>query len=119
MQLVEKGKLDLDAPIQKYVPSFPTKKFPITTRQLLSHLSGIRNYRAGEGERTNPYSTLTEALGIFKDDQLESEPGTRFNYTTFGYTLLGVTIEGASGMTFEDYLRENIFSPAAMRDTYA
>src|SRR4030095_3043573 len=59
-----------------------------------------------------------EALGIFKDDQLESEPGTRFNYTTFGYTLLGVTIEGASGMTFEDYLRENIFTPAGMQHTY-
>jgi len=118
MQLVEKGKLDLDAPIQKYVASFPTKTFPITTRQLLAHLSGIRNYRAGEGERTNRYATLTDALSIFKDDQLESEPGTRFNYTTFGYTLLGVTIEGASGMTFEDYLQKNIFTPAGMQHTY-
>jgi serine beta-lactamase-like protein LACTB, mitochondrial len=118
MQLVEKGKLDLDAPIQKYVPSFPNKKFPITTRQLLSHLSGIRNYRPGEGERTNRYNTLTDALSIFKDDPLESEPGTRFNYTTLGYTLLGVTIEGASGMAFEEYLRENIFRPAGMQHTY-
>jgi len=118
MQLVEKGKLDLDAPIQKYVPSFPTKKFPITTRQLLAHLSGIRNYRQGEGERTNRYATLTDALSIFKDDPLESEPGTRFNYTTLGYTLLGVTIEAASGMTFEAYLREHIFRPAGMEHTY-
>ena len=45
MQLVEKGKLDLDAPVQKYAPSFPTKNFPVTTRQLLAHLGGIRNYR--------------------------------------------------------------------------
>jgi serine beta-lactamase-like protein LACTB, mitochondrial len=118
MQLVEKGKLDLDAPIQKYVPSFPTKKFPITTRQLLAHLSGIRNYRPGEGERTNRYDTLTDALSIFKDDPLESEPGTRFNYTTLGYTLLGVTIEAASGMTFEAYMREHIFRPAGMQHTY-
>ena len=44
MQLAEKGKLDLDAPVQKYAPSFPTKNFPITTRQLLAHLSGIRHY---------------------------------------------------------------------------
>src|SRR5438045_9224600 len=48
MQLVERGKLDLDAPVQKYVPTFPTKPWPITTRQLLGHLSGIRNYKQNE-----------------------------------------------------------------------
>jgi serine beta-lactamase-like protein LACTB len=117
MQLAERGKLDLDAPVQKYVPSFPTKNFPITTRQLLAHLSGIRNYRPGEGERTARYNTLTDALGIFKDDPLDFEPGTKFGYTTFGYTLLGAVIEGASGMTFTDYLREHIFKPAGMQHT--
>lgn len=117
MQLAEKGKLDLDAPVQKYVPSFPTKNFPITARQLLAHLSGIRNYKRGEGERTNRYNTLTDALSIFKDDPLDFEPGTQFGYTTFGYTLLGAVIEGASGMTFADYLRENIFKPAGMQHT--
>ncbi len=117
MQLVEKGKLDLDAPVQKYVPSFPTKTFPVTTRQLLAHLSGIRNYKPGEGERTNRYNTLTDALGIFKDDPLDFEPGTRYSYTTYGYTLLGAVIEGASGMTFADYLLENICKPADMRHT--
>jgi CubicO group peptidase (beta-lactamase class C family) len=117
MQLAEKGKLDLDAPVQKYVPSFPTKIFPITTRQLLAHLSGIRNYRPGEGERANRYNTLTDALSIFKDDPLDFEPGTRFGYTTFGYTLLGAVIEGASGMAFADYLRDNLFKPAGMQRT--
>lgn len=118
MQLVEKGKLDLDAPVQKYVPSFPTKNFPVTTRQLIAHLSGIRNYKQGEGERTNRYDSLTDALGIFKDDPLDFEPGTKFSYTTFGYTLLGAVIEGASGMKYEDYMRENIFKPAGMQHTY-
>jgi CubicO group peptidase (beta-lactamase class C family) len=119
MQLAEKGKLDLDAPIQKYVPSFPTKNFPVTTRQLLAHLSGIRHYKPGEGERTNRYESLTDALSIFKDDPLEGEPGTRFTYSTFGYTLLGAVIEGASGMAFMDYLREYIFKPAGMQHTQA
>ena len=118
MQLVENGKLDLDAPIQKYVPSFPTKNFPITTRQLLAHLSGIRNYKPDEGERTNRYETLTDALSIFKDDPLDFEPGTRYSYTTFGYTLLGAVIEGASAMKYEDYMRENVFKPAGMQHTY-
>jgi serine beta-lactamase-like protein LACTB len=117
MQLAEKGKLDLDAPIQKYVPSFPSKKFPITTRQLLAHVSGIRNYKRGEGERTNRYEHLTEALAIFKDDPLDFEPGTRFSYTTFGYTLLGAVIEGSSGMGYDEYMRENIYKPAGMQRT--
>jgi CubicO group peptidase (beta-lactamase class C family) len=118
MQLVEAGKLDLDAPVQKYAPSFPTKNFPITTRQVLAHLSGIRNYRPGEGERTARYETLTDALAIFKDDPLEQEPGVRFSYTTLGYTLLGVIIEGASATSFTDYMREHVFRPAGMQHTY-
>ncbi len=117
MQLAEKGKLDLDAPVQKYVPSFPAKSFPITTRQLLAHLSGIRHYKRGEGERTNRYENLTDALNIFKDDPLDFEPGLQFGYSTFSYTLLGAVIEGASGMRFEDYLRENIYKPAGMQYT--
>ncbi len=118
MQLVEKGALDLDAPVQKYAPSFPEKTSPITTRQVLAHLSGIRNYRRGEEERTHRYSSLTEALGIFKDDPLEHEPGTRYTYTTYGYTLLGVIIEGASGMAFPDYVRRRIFEPAGMQRSF-
>jgi serine beta-lactamase-like protein LACTB, mitochondrial len=117
MQLVERGKLDFDAPVQKYVPGFPVKQFAITTRQLLGHLSGVRYYRRGEGERTVRYNTLTDALDIFKDDPLENEPGTRFLYTTYGYTLLGAVIEGASGMSFEEYMRENVFKPAGMTRT--
>lgn len=115
MQLAEQGKLDLDAPIQKYAPTFPVKSAPVTTRQLLEHQAGIRNYRRNEGERTTRYATLTEALSIFRDDPLESEPGTRYAYTTFGYVLLGVIVEGASGMSYPDYLREHIFQPAGMQ----
>ena len=119
LQLAESGKLDLDAPIQKYVPSFPTKQYPITSRQLLAHLSGIRHYKPGEGERTDRFESLTDALRIFKDDPLEHEPGTRFTYSTFAYTLLGAVIEGASGMSFMDYLREAVFKPAGMQHTQA
>jgi CubicO group peptidase (beta-lactamase class C family) len=114
MQLAEQGKLDLDAGVQKYAPSFPAKAFPITTRQLLAHLSGVRGYTRSEGERTNRYASLTEALSVFKDDPLDHEPGTKYTYTTFGYTLLGCVIEGASGMSYTDYLRERILKPAGM-----
>ena len=115
MQLVEKGKLDLDAPVQRYVPAFPAKPWPITTRQLLCHVSGIRHYKEpGEMRSTRPYGTLTEALGLFKDEPLLHEPGTKFSYTTYGYTLLGCVVEGASGMRFTEYLREHVFKPAGM-----
>ena len=117
MQLVERGKIDLDAPIQKYVPTFPTKPWPITTRQLLGHLSGVRNYSANDGLSTHFYSSLTEALSIFKDDPLDFEPGTKYSYTTYGYVLLGTVIEGASGMSYVDYMRENVFKPAKMSHT--
>jgi CubicO group peptidase (beta-lactamase class C family) len=119
LQLAERGTLDLDAPVQKYAPGFPIKAHPITTRQVLAHLSGIRHYRRGEGERTTRYESLTGALEVFKDDLLEHEPGARYTYTTFGYTLLGLVIEGASGMAYADYMRERVFEPAGMTRTRA
>lgn len=115
LQLVERGKLDLDAPIQKYVPSFPEKPWPITPRELLAHLSGIRHYRTlEEAQNTRHYSDLREPLRHFQDDPLLFEPGTRFLYTTYGYSLLGAAVETAAGAKFLDYLRENIFKPAGM-----
>lgn len=117
MQLAERGLLDLDAPVQTYAPAFPVKAFPITTRQVLAHVSGIRHYLAGEPERTDRFDSLTEALRVFKDDPLEHEPGTRYTYTTYGYTLLGVIIEGASKMRYQDYMRQHVFAPAGMTST--
>lgn len=115
MQLVERGKLDLDAPVQRYCPAFPEKPWPITSRHLLAHLSGIRHYkRPEEITSTRHYPRIVDALEIFNDDPLEHEPGARFTYTTYGYTLLGCVIEGASGMSYMDYVRENIFKPAGM-----
>ena len=114
LQLAEQGKLDLDAPVQKYVPSFPQKPWPVTTRALLGHLGGIRHYAEGEVESTRHYNALADALAIFQDDPLAQEPGTKYLYSTYGYTLVGVVIEAAAGTTFADYVRKNIFEPAGM-----
>lgn len=114
MQLVEQKKLDLDVPVQAYVPGFPRKRWPITARQLLSHTSGIRTYGPGEWQSTKRYERLAEALVLFKDDPLAAAPGSRFLYTTLGYTLLGVALEGASGLGFVEYLERNVFAPADM-----
>lgn len=115
MQLVERGKLDLDAPVQKYCPAFPQKQWPVTARQLLGHLAGVRHYK-GEAEflSTKHYNSVVDGLDMFKDDPLLHEPGTKYQYTTHGYAILGCAVEGASGMKFADYVRENIFNPAGM-----
>jgi CubicO group peptidase (beta-lactamase class C family) len=115
MQLVERGKLDLDAPVQKYCPPFPTKQWPVTSRELLGHLGGIRHYNEKERvEYTTHFDSVASGLSVFKDDPLIAEPGTKFHYSSFGYNLLGCVVEGASGQSFADYIRQNIFVPAGM-----
>jgi CubicO group peptidase (beta-lactamase class C family) len=121
MQLAEQGKLDLDAPIQKYCPAFPDKQWTVTARQLLSHLGGIRDYNnqkfAEEYFSTRHYTRVTESLDIFKNDPLLQEPGTKYSYSTYGYNLLGCAVEGASSTTYDAYIIANILKPAGMVQT--
>ncbi len=118
MQLAERGKLDLDAPIQKYVPTFPAKPWPITPLELLAHLSGIRHYRnEQEVDSTRHYTNLVDPLRAFAAEPLLFEPGTSYSYSTYGYDLLGVAIETASGARFVEYLKANVFTPAGMPHT--
>src|SRR5690242_8926287 len=117
MTLVEAGHLDLDAPVQQYCKEFPTKPWPITTRELLSHTSGIRHYRGAETENTNHYARMTDGFAIFANDSLLFEPGTHFSYTTYGYTVVGCVIEGASGRPYYDYVHEHVLIPAGMTHT--
>jgi CubicO group peptidase (beta-lactamase class C family) len=126
MTLVQEHKLDLDTPIQKYCPAFPQKQWPITTRQLLSHTSGIRHYKEkdpGDGEHgaenTKHYNSINDALAIFANDPLEFQPGTKFGYSTYGYTVVGCVIEGASGEKYFDYLHHSVLVPAGMPRTVA
>jgi serine beta-lactamase-like protein LACTB len=118
MTLVDSGKLDLDAPVQKYCAPFPLKQWPITTRELLSHTSGIRHYKEGEIESTRHYKWMSDGFAIFTNDPLLFEPGTAFSYSTYGYTVVGCVIEGASGTRFENYVAEHVLQPAGMTHTF-
>ncbi|MBM42219.1 MAG: D-alanyl-D-alanine carboxypeptidase [Acidobacteria bacterium] len=117
--LVEAGRLDLDVPIQRYVPSFPEKAHPITARQLGGHLGGIRHYKGDENLINEQYDTVSEALLIFAADPLEHPPGSEFLYTSHGFNLLSAVVEGAAGEDFLTYMRHAVFRPLGMGDTVA
>ncbi|HEY2856319.1 MAG TPA: serine hydrolase domain-containing protein [Gemmatimonadaceae bacterium] len=117
MTLVEAGKLDLDVPVQTYCKEFPTKPWPITTREVLSHTSGIRHYRGTEADNTNHYAKMSDGFAIFANDSLLFQPGTHYSYSTYGYTVVGCVIEGASGRNFYDYVHEHVLIPARMTHT--
>ena len=139
MMLVNQGKLNLDTPIQKYCSYFPEKDFAITTRQILTHTSGIRHYADYEtqlSKATNAvdsmdverrrmkdelgtftrYTDRTAPLDNFKNDPLKFKPGTEWLYTSFGYRVLGCVIEGASGRSYNSLMGE-LFQMANMENT--
>jgi CubicO group peptidase (beta-lactamase class C family) len=119
-KLYEQGRLDLDAPIQKYVPSFPDKGHTITARQLASHRSGIRHYRDdNETLNTKHYNSVIESLEKFRDDSLRFIPDADFGYSSYGYILLSAVIEGAAGEDFLSYMRRQIFTPLEIHHTVA
>jgi CubicO group peptidase (beta-lactamase class C family) len=121
LQLWERGKLDLDAPVQKYCPAFPQKPWPITTRELLGHRGGIRHYRSDNDDEVNNTKHFDDpiagGLQFFANDPLVAEPGTKFHYSTQGFTLVGCAIEGASGEKYVEFVKANVFVPAAMNST--
>jgi CubicO group peptidase (beta-lactamase class C family) len=118
LQLVEKGKINLDAEVQTYVPYFPKKPWPITVRQVLGHLGGISHYKNPANElHIKEHRSTREAIAIFENFDLVAEPGTRYSYSSYGYNLLGAIIEAASGMSYGDYMKQNIWQPLGMTNT--
>jgi serine beta-lactamase-like protein LACTB, mitochondrial len=116
-QLVFGGKLDLDAPVQRYVPTFPQKPWPVTTRELAGHLAGIRHYQGNEFLSNTPYPSVTAGLAIFANDSLLFEPGTRFAYSSYGFNLVSAVVEGASGENFLAYMGAHVIRPLGLTHT--
>lgn len=116
MKLVEEGKLGLDDEVQRYLPAFPKKPWPVTVRQLLNHTSGIGHYRNRYDATSTTPVKVTEALQIFQGRELLVEPGSRFLYTTFGYNVLGAIIEKAGGRPFGEVLA-GLWTPLGMTRT--
>ena len=122
-KLAEAGRLDLDAPVQRYVPAFPERPGPpVTVRLLAGHLAGIRGYRAddfapGRNIDLTVYPSTDSALAIFRGDSLVAPPGSAYRYSTFGYTLLGAAVEGAAGEPYPAALRRLVLAPLGLTRT--
>ncbi len=120
LMLMEQGKLDLQDEITRFLPDYPTQAHTITVEHLLTHTSGIMSYTSMpefmKYMRTD--MSLDELINMFKLQPMDFAPGTRFNYNNSGYVLLGAIVEKASGIPYADFLKQNIFEPLGMKNTY-
>lgn len=120
MQMVEKGQIDLNAPISRYLSDYPKPNGDrITIRELLNHTSGIPGYTElpDFGAKAREPSKPEEFVKTFASLQLLFEPGSRFSYSNSGYFVLGVILEKVAGKPYEDLLRERIFEPLGMKES--
>ncbi|MBM89582.1 MAG: D-alanyl-D-alanine carboxypeptidase [Gammaproteobacteria bacterium] len=120
--LYEEGVIDLDRPIQDYLPDYPMKeKGIITLRLLASHRAGIRHYLPDGSDNLiqDHYDDVVDALEVFKDDPLLAVPGEAYSYSSHGYNLLSAVLQEASGVDFLTLMRERVFSPLGLLETLA
>ncbi|MFE2069200.1 serine hydrolase domain-containing protein [Streptomyces sp. NPDC059467] len=125
LRLAADGRIDLGAPVQRYLPGLFTPAFrPITVRQLLNHTSGIQ---AGDGwgdsfeaQYAHRFDTLTpeQVVRSAVAKGPEFDPGTRQDYLNINYTVLGLLIEKVTGRSYADEATRLVLRPAGMRDTY-
>jgi CubicO group peptidase (beta-lactamase class C family) len=117
-QLVERGKLSFDDPLAKFLPEFPSKEAAekIRIKHLLSHTAGLGSYfnkQFMESSRAR-FRTTSDFMELAKDEKMAFEPGTSWRYSNTGMLVLGAVIEKATGQSYYDYVRENIYKPAGM-----
>jgi serine beta-lactamase-like protein LACTB, mitochondrial len=117
--LLEKDRLNLDDEIQMYVPDFPAKQWPVTLRQLMGHLAGVRNDAGDEEPLSVRCERTVDGLQRFAERRLLFEPGTRYRYSTYGWILVSAVVEAAAREPFLRFMRTQIFEPLGMDDTKA
>lgn len=122
--LIEKGAIDLEAQLSKYMPDLAAPMAGLTVRQVMSHTGGVRNYQlcfcfpAWENLSTAHFDgPQRDTLRAYEADPLIFKPGEGFAYTSLGYNAVGGVIETASGKRFGEYLREAVTGPLGMTAT--
>jgi CubicO group peptidase (beta-lactamase class C family) len=124
LRLVTEGRVELDAPIARYVPALavdnPWSGTPVTVRHLLDHTAGFEDARLWQvfGTRMGPTDPLANAFtGAAAPLRVRSEPGERMSYSNIGYTVLGLIVEAVTGSPYEAYLDAQLLAPLGMHDS--
>lgn len=118
--LLQNGRLKLDEEIQAYVPGFPKKQWPVTLRQLMAHVAGVRTDGGDEGPLfSQTCDTPAEAVRFFGDRPLLFEPDTNYRYSSYGWILVSAAIETAAGEPLPGFMRKQVFEPLGLTDTRA
>ena len=119
-QLLEEGQLNLDDEIQKHVPAFPKKQWPVTLRQLMGHVAGVRTDGGDEGPLFSEHCARpADALPHFAEDALRFEPGAEYRFSSYGWILVSAAVEAASKEPFLTFMQKEIFEPLGMDRTMA
>ncbi|MEE9244851.1 MAG: serine hydrolase domain-containing protein, partial [Gemmatimonadota bacterium] len=117
LRLRDQGKLSLDDDLTRWLPDFDTRGHTVTLRHLLAHTAGIADFTETlefGSLSTNIRFPRDSAYALLQRYPSQFEPGEAQIYTTSGFWLLGLVIERASGMTYEDYIEQQIFAPLGM-----
>jgi CubicO group peptidase (beta-lactamase class C family) len=117
----ERGNLTLDDDIRDYFPEIPDFGETITIRNLLNHTSGLReflNLWALSGADTRTLTRDDVLRAATRQPALQNSPGAEFNYNNTAFSLAAQIVEKTSEQDFDDYMRENVFGPLGMNDTY-
>jgi CubicO group peptidase (beta-lactamase class C family) len=116
--LLEKGRLHLEDEIQTYVPAFPRKQWPVTLRQLMGHVAGIRHYGTdAEYGPTAHCDRAADAIKSFADDPLRFEPDTQYGYSTYGWVLVSAAVEAVVKEPLASFMAAQVFTPLGMTAT--
>jgi len=117
--LLDEGRLKLDDEIQRYVPEFPAKQWPVTVRQAMGDVAGFKGEDPDDGVLTSSHCERpADAVGLFAKEPLLFQPGTQYRDSTFGWVLLSAVVEAAADTPFATFLNERIFRPLGMLDTF-
>lgn len=120
LQLAQSGKIDLKAPLGKYLTDYPNKDVAakVTIEQMLTHTGGTGDIFGPEfDKRRLELKTLQDYVNLYGARAPEFEPGSRWSYSNYGFLLLGALIEKVSGQSYYDYVHDHIFKPAGMKAT--
>lgn len=120
LMLMEDGKLSLSDDITLYIEDYPTHDHKITIHHLLNHTSGIQSYTSMPSFMKEARTDMTpmELINVFKDEPMTFDPGAEWSYNNSAYIILGYIIEEVSGMSYADYVQQEIFAPLGMENSY-